>query len=177
MARNPSNEVGTLNESTNFKRVPMTAPTRKLEVPEIPGYKQYWFRGEPGRLQRALKAGYEFVKPEEVETFNHDLAGDLNLPGHTDMGDRVSVAAQDGAGEDGQYLRLYLMKIKLEWWSEDQALYEKEKIDPMVAALHAGAIGAGADGETPGDVKNRVKGKTALPEMFKKKTTDKIIRS
>ena len=177
MAKNPANEIGTREDNLSFKRVPMTAPTRKLEVPDIPGYKMYWFRGEPGRLQRALKAGYEFVSPDEVEINNFDLSGNLNLPGHTDMGERVSVAAQDGAGDDGQFLRLYLMKIKLEWWTADQELYEKEKIDPMVGALNGGLIGAGEAGETPGDVRNRFKKPNALPDMFKKKSGDKIIRT
>ena len=170
MAKNsPANEVGTLEGSFAFKRIPMTTPTRKLEVPEIHGYKMYWFRGEPGRLQRALRAGYEFVNPDEINIFNHDLAGDLDLPGQTDMGDRVSVAAQDGAGDDGQFLRLYLMKIKLEWWDADRAQYETEKIDPLVAALQGGTIGAGEGGETPGDVKNRYRKPTSIPDMFKKK--------
>ena len=168
---NPSNETGTLSDSPTFDRVPMTAPTRKLEVPPIHGYKMYWFRGEPGRLQRAMRAGYEFVKPEEVEINNFDLAGDLDLPGHTDMGDRVSVAAQDGVGENGQYLRLYLMKIKEEFWTSDQELYEREKIDPVVQALHGGMIGAGESaGEGPGDVKNRYTKKSTVPDMFKKKS-------
>ena len=168
---NPSNEVGTQLDSTNFKRVPMSSPVRKLEVPDIPGYKMYWFRSEPGRLARALKAGYEFVKPEEVDINNHDLAGNLNDPGVSDLGDRVSVAAQDGVGDNGQYLRLYLMKIKLDWWKQDQELYERERIDPVVHALGGGMIGAGESNESPGDVKNRYqKDKPALPEMFKKKS-------
>lgn len=166
---NPANETGTKADLITFKRVPMTAPTRKLEVPDIPGYKMYWFRSEPGRLQRALRAGYEFVKPEEVDINNFDLAGNLDVPGHSDMGERVSVAAQDGVGENGQFLRLYLMKIKLEWWTEDQEKYEVEKIDPIVESLGAGNIGAGEGGETPGDVRNRYKKAAQLPAMFKKK--------
>jgi hypothetical protein len=149
----------------------MTTPIRKLEVPELPGFKMYWFRSEPGRLQRALRAGYEFVKPDEVGINNFDLAGDLALPGMSDMGDRVSVAAQDGIGENGQFLRLYLMKIKLEWWTADQAKYEAEKIDPIVRSLNQGLIGAGEAGETPGDVSNRYTKAGKLPEMFKKKSS------
>ena len=165
---NTANRTGTLTDGST--RVPMTVPQRKLETPEIPGYKQYWFRSEPGRLQRALKAGYEFVKPEEIELNNFDLAGDLALPGMADMGDRVSVAAQDGVGENGQFLRLYLMKIKLEWWEADQAKYEAERIDPIVRSLNGGTLGAGESGETPGDVANRYVKPVKLPDMFKKKS-------
>ena len=167
---NPSNERGTLAGSKDFKRIPMTSPTRKLEVPEIPGYRMYWFRGEPGRLQRAQRAGYEFVKPEEIEIYNQDLAGDLNSPGHTDLGDRVSVAAQDGAAENGQYLRLYLMKIKQEWYNADQEQYEREKIDPIVNSIGIGSIGAGEGGEQPGDVPLRYRKPNTVPDMFKKKS-------
>jgi hypothetical protein len=175
---NVSNEQGTLEESPSFKRIPMTSPTRKLEVPEMPGFKMYWFRGEPGRLQRALRAGYEFVKPEEVDVFSHDLAGNLDLPGHADMGDRVSVAAQDGADDNGQFLRLYLMKIKLEWWTKDQEQYEAEKIDPIVKSLNAGNIGVGeAPGEMPGDADQRYQKKHSIPEMFKRKPDSKIVRT
>ena len=167
---NPANETGTQADSPAFQRVPMTSPTRKLEVPDLPGFKMYWFRSEPGRIQRALKAGYEFVKPEEVDINNFDLAGNLNNPGSTDMGDRVSVAAQDGVGENGQFMRLILMKIKIEWWTEDQEKYEAEKVDPVVASLGAGSIGAGEGGETPGDIRNRYRKGAQLPDMFKKKS-------
>ena len=167
--QNPANEVGVL-ETSGDGRIPMSTPVRKLEVQDIPGYKLYWFRSEPGRLQRALKAGYEFVKPDEIELNSFDLAGDLALPGMADMGDRVSVAAQDGVGENGQFLRLYLMKIKLEWWNADQAKYETERIDPIVNSLNGGMLGAGESGETPGDVNNRYTKTRKLPEMFKKKS-------
>lgn len=173
-----ANEQGTLEDSPSFKRVPMTSPTRKLEVPEIPGYKMYWFRGDPGRLQRALRAGYEFVKSDEVDLFSHDLAGNLDLPGQTDMGDRVSVAAQDGADDNGQFLRLYLMKIKLGWWTQDQEHYEAEKIDPIVKSMNSGRIGEGeAPGELPGDSAQRYQKKHSIPEMFKRKPDSKIFRT
>lgn len=158
-------------------RVPMTAPQRKLELPDLPGYKVYWFRGDPGRLQRALRAGYEFITPEEVDQNNFDLAGDASSPGQTDMGNRVSVAAQDGADERGQFLRLYAMKIKLEYWNADQEQYEKDRIDPFVRSLTAGRVAAGEGGELPGDTNQRYRRATPLPKMFIKKPASDIKRT
>lgn len=164
---NPANEPGKRERI----RAAFALPDLKLSVPPIPGYKLYWFRGEPGRLARAERAGYEYVYSNEVDVNNFDLAGDAFKDGNTDMGERVSLPAQDGVGEDGQYLRLYLMKIKEEYWLEDQAEYEKKRIDPIVAALKAGTTGAGEQGETTGDVAQRYIPRRAapLPEMFTRK--------
>ena len=158
---NPANEAGTIAERT---RVPMNLPEQKLFVPPIEGYRLYWFRGEPGRLQRAKKAGYDFVRPEEVDLNNFDLGGDLTQSGNSDASERVSMPAQDGAGEDGQYLRLFLMKIKEEWFIEDQIQYEQKKIQPIVDSFMAGTIGAGK-----GDASNRYVKDWKPPSMFTNK--------
>lgn len=174
-SENPAEQVGT--SVTEKTRVPMTAPQRKLELPEIPGYRIYWFRGEPGRIQRALRAGYEFIKPEEVDVNNFDLGGDASLSGQGDLGDKVSVAAQDGVGDNGQFLRLYAMKIKIEYYNADQEKYEKDRIDPFVNALVGGRVSTGDGGEQPGDVQHRYRKPTTLPKMFTKKPADKITRT
>ena len=173
MANKTFDIAGTVKENSaasDRERIPMTLPTQKLQVPEIPGYFLYWFRGEPGRLSRAMRAGYEFVGYDEVELNNFDLAGDLTGPGQTDMGNRVSVPAQDGASEDGQYLRLYLMKLKQELRDSDVMQYEEKMIDPFVGALKAGMVGAGESGERPGDVALRYRKASKLPDMFTKKS-------
>lgn len=154
------------------RRAPMFQPEAKLHVPEgaIPGYKLYWFRGMPGRLAYARRVGFEYVKPEEIQ--DHLLGfGFADGPegGNTDMGDRVSVAAQEGVGPDGQFLRLYLMKIKQEWWDEDMVRYTETKIDPIVESLKAGMVEAGSRGESPGDIARRYRRPAEVPEIFKKK--------
>jgi hypothetical protein len=165
---NPTVEKETVAQAAR-QRVPFSTPEQKLHVAPIPGYHLHWFRGEPGRLQRALRAGYEFVRPEETELVNFDLASDLSIPGHTDLGDRVSVAAQDGAGEDGQFLRLYLMKLKEEFWQEDQAKFEAERIEPVVRAFTAGMADpkTGAPAELGSTVYRRP---VKIPDMFKRKS-------
>jgi hypothetical protein len=114
---NPANPWEKTEESRT--RIPMSLPQLKLSVPDIPGYHLHWMRGDPARIAQAQKAGYEFVEPDEVNVANTGLADDASATGNTDMGTRVSIVA---GGEDGQGQaeRLYLMKIKEEWWLADQ---------------------------------------------------------
>ena len=149
--------------------VPFSGGTRKMQVDPIPGYHLHIFRGEPGRLQQALQRGYRFVRPDEVNVHYFELAGDQSLPGQTDMGDRVSWPAQDGVSEDGQFLRLYLMKLKEEFWQEDQAKFEAERIEPVVRAFTAGMSDpqTGAPGALTDNVYRRP---VKIPDMFKKKS-------
>lgn len=167
-AINPANEVAT--SATPRPRESFNSRELKLQVDPIEGYHLHWFRGEPGRIQRAQRVGYEFVRPEEINVVNFDLAGDITKDGNSDLGERVSVPAQDSVGEDGQFLRLYLMKLKEEFWKEDQAKYVAEMIDPVVVSLKAGMIGAGDHGESPADLANRTRRPQKLPEMFTKKS-------
>ncbi len=46
----------------------------------------------------------------------HGLANSNSLSGNTDLGSRVSIATTGGEGAE----RIYLMKIRLEWFMEDQ---------------------------------------------------------
>lgn len=134
---NPANEKEP--RVTDATRVPMSLPNLMLQVPEIEGYVMHWFADRPGRIGRALQAGYVFVAPDEVQLNNFDLASDLNETGSTDLGTRVSV--HGGIGELGRPERLYLMKIKREWYDKDMALRE-EATDKVVKALRHGTTGA-----------------------------------
>jgi len=140
-AVSPANRIEEILKGER-KRRSMNTPQQKLQVPEIPGYYLYWFRGEPERIEQALDAGYEFVDRREVHTYNHDLAGDGSVSGHTDMGSRVSVVDGSGVGGDGQALRLYLMKLREEWHKEDLADAEKYTTK-LVHSLKAGTVGIG----------------------------------
>lgn len=106
------------------KRIPMSLPERKLAIPEIPGYVLHWFRGTPGRIEQAQRAGYEFVTKDEVELVQAGVANDALSDGNTDLGSRVSIAAAEG-DENGRAMRLYLMKIRQEFFDEDTAAIEK----------------------------------------------------
>jgi hypothetical protein len=131
---NPSNVRST--RVTDATRVPMSVPQQRLAAPEIPGYHCHWFLTQ--NVQRALRAGYEFVNPEEAEVNNFNLADDPSLSGSADMGTRVSVVAGRGSVENGQPELLYLMKIRQEWWEKDQQAME-DRNNQVAAALRGDA--------------------------------------
>lgn len=147
---------------------PMSAGTKQLEVPEREGFHRRWFRGEPGRIAKAQRAGYTFVNPDDVELNNFDLGGDAKLSGNTDMGTRVSVISGDGLDSTGQPSRMYLMECPDEYYEASRDIIE-ERNENIAEALRGGKIGAGNDDETGIDVDNRyLKGK--VPDLFIPKT-------
>lgn len=99
-------------------RIPMSLPVQRLAVPEIPGYHCHWMRGEPQRINQAMRAGYEFVSPDEVDLNRYGLGNGPEDSGNQDMGNRVSTIS--GTAEGGGAQVLYLMKLKEEYWEADQ---------------------------------------------------------
>lgn len=146
-------------------RIPMSVPQQKLSVPDIPGYHLHWMLGTPERLSQALKAGYQFVEKDEVQVTNRNLADDADSDGGTDLGSRVTVVAGGDTTSNGQHVSLVLMKLRQEWWEEDQKRLEQHS-DRLAAALRAG---------TPlptdtGDASNRyVDGGRTKMNMFQKR--------
>jgi hypothetical protein len=140
---NPANEREV--RVTEATRVPMSVPQQKLAVPDIPGFHLHWFRG--GNIARAQRAGYTFVEEGEVEITNTRLADDAGTNGSSDMGTRYSIEAGGGLDSGGQPERLYLMKLREEWWEQDQAKIA-ESNDKLAAALRGGnAPGAMTDAD------------------------------
>lgn len=150
------------------KRIPMSTPVQRLEAPDIPGYHLHWFRGDIARIQRAIEGGYEYVDPREVRVNSVGLGNDSIASGNTDMGSRVSVVAGTEVGTDGQPVRLVLMKIKQEWYEEDQKIVEARN-EQVAASLRGGMIGSEKD--APGDTMHRYvdKARTVIPDLFKPK--------
>jgi hypothetical protein len=156
------------------KRIPLSVPTRKLEVPEIPGYYLRWLRGTPQRLAQAERAGFEFVHPDEVQLNNVVIGGDASKDGNSDLGARVSLVEGSEIGEDNQAVRIYLMKQKMEHHLEDQEISQKRNesvADALTASFRQGTVGGQAPGEQAADVAARYvdKTRTRLPEFFRKK--------
>lgn len=95
------------------ERVPFGVPAQRFNVPENDGFHYHVFndnwKKEPGRIQRALKAGYEVVDDEQ-------------------SGSTV------GTNEDGSEFKGILMRIPKELYDEDQAVKNKEldKIDEQI---------------------------------------------
>lgn len=91
--------------------------TKKLTVvTEIPGYQLRWFNDQDGRIEAAVgRAWWEFVTQDEI------ALGDGNkvLERNSDLGTRVRAIV--GTLDNGMPLYAYLLKIKKEYFDEDQA--------------------------------------------------------
>ena len=96
------------------KRGVFNGTQSKLQVgQQIEGYHLHIFNDTPGRIQAAIENGYEFVSPEEVGYASTNVTNR-----NVDLGGRVSVV---GSKNDmGQPVQQVLLKIKQEWWDEDQ---------------------------------------------------------
>jgi hypothetical protein len=158
--------IETNKTAAERRRIPMSVPVRKLEAPEIPGYHLHWFRGTPDRLQQALNGGYEFVDNKEIVVNSVGLGSDTTVSGNTDMGSQVSVLAGGELDSQHQPIRLVLMKIKQEWYEEDQKLVEDQSVR-VAQALSGGLLGAESDRES--NKRYVDKDKTSIPDLFKPK--------
>lgn len=110
----------------NFVRKPFGSHVQKLKYPERPGFHRHWFNDTPGRIPRALEAGYKHVQ---------DLDG-KNVA-------RIVGVAQTGGGQNA-----FLMEIPLQWWNEDQAVKNKarDEIDAKIRRGIAKDHAPGSDG-------------------------------
>lgn len=108
---------------------------------QIPGYHMHIFNDEPGRIQTAIDGGWEFVTPDEVGGVKDSVTS-----GNTDLGDKVRFLV--GTSEKGDGLYAYLMKIKQEWWEEDQAEIQKrnDRVDDAIRGGVNVASGTSAEG-------------------------------
>jgi len=104
-------------------RKPFGSMTFKLDYPQREGFHRHWFNDIPGRVSRALEAGYEHVKGN----------------------DGKSVSRTVGTAEGGGALMAYLMEIPEAWYQEDMAK-EQQIIDDKEAAMKRG-VSPGSEGE------------------------------
>lgn len=113
------------------KRVPLGTPELKMEVSsKDPNYVYRWVNDEGNRIARAMQGGYEMVEDSGVE-----VGSGVNR--NTDMGGKVSQYV--GTQKDGAPLRAHLMRIKKEWYEEDQDAKAK-KIDEKERHIKGGGI-------------------------------------
>lgn len=170
---NPAN-LTIATRSERAARVPMSAPLRKLEVPEIPGFRTFWILGKPERVAQAEAAWYEFVDPSEIEVNDTRVGGSIDS-GSSDMsGSRVSVIAGDELDARGQPIRLYLMKVRIEHYEQDMLSVHAtnaQVAEELTAKFSQGQIGGLAAGEQVVDAQNRYvdKSRSAIPDLFKPK--------
>lgn len=143
MANNPTVEKARRAKDADF--IPMGMTELQLSVPEIEGFKIYWFADRPGRISRAQRQGWEFVMDDEVEVMNFKtIAGSVLDNGNQDLGSRVSVYG--GSDDQGRSVGLYLMKLPEQRWKELEAFRESQS-DRTIDAILGGRV-ASPGGET-----------------------------
>lgn len=133
-------------EAAPRKRIPFGVARTKLDVPYKPeGFHLHWVNDAAGRVYAAQQGGYEFVSPQEV-----------GLETTTEGEDKVKILV--GKTDNNQPLFAYLMKIKQDWYDEDQtAINEKQDMfDEAIKRGTAGKNELGVAGYTPRGVNNSV---------------------
>jgi hypothetical protein len=125
----PLNTPSLAVQERERKRIPMSVPSRKLEVPPIPGFHLYWFL--ESNVPRAVQGGYDFVDAKEVTLNQQNVATDRSISGNADLGSHVKVVA--GVSESGGTEHLVLMKIRQEWYDEDKQAIEEKNAQVMRA--------------------------------------------
>ena len=115
-------EAVQIERKTRPTRIPVSGPRDILTVTnKDPNYHYRWVKDLPGRIQRFLDGGYEFV--------NHDAqVGQRTVDASSRLGSAVT--RLDGMNT------LVLMRIPLEWYNEDQESKQRE-LDSLEDAMKA----------------------------------------
>ena len=121
------------------ERVPVSGQRTKLQLSERDqahfekeGYKVRWFNDQHGRLEAAEAGYWEYVHRDEVSSIGQGAVHRDN----SDLGSRVSVVVSKGE----PIIRSYLMKIKVEYWKEDQKTKHDQtmEVDLAMQAIQDG---------------------------------------
>lgn len=108
-----------LETRENTTRVPVGDWKSKLDVAgKDPNFVYRWVDDNKGNMWEFENGGYEVVKSEEVNA-SPNLVHDFPDKGG-------SVICRPNGGSDGGHL--YLMKIKKEWYDEDQQAKEDRRL-------------------------------------------------
>jgi hypothetical protein len=119
--------------ATRKRRNVFNGTEAKINVREqIPGYHLHVFTDANSRIQEALDSGYEFVRPNEVGGVSENV-----VSRNGDLGERIRFLVNPHSEGTEQYG--YLMKIRQEWFEEDQAEIQA-KNNRIDAAVRKGKI-------------------------------------
>jgi hypothetical protein len=135
---NPANK--TTEAEGARRRIPMSVPMRRLQVPAIPGFHSHWFNED--QIPRAIQGGYEFVEYNEVPVNQRTIGSSSDISGNQDLGSRVRIVS--GLGSDNKPMPLILMKIKMEWYLEDRALIARRNAK-QIQGIFRGEVIPGAE--------------------------------
>jgi hypothetical protein len=133
-AQKPPEPTPSADGAVRRKRGVFNGTKGKLSVDtNISGHHLHIMNDDKTRIQDALDNGYVFVKPEEVEGLSDNVVAK-----NGDLGDsRIRFLV--GSRDKGEPMYGYLMKIRQEWYEEDQAELQA-KNDKVDAAIRTGKI-------------------------------------
>lgn len=139
-AQKPLAPTPSADGAVRRKRGVFNGTKGKLSVDtNLPGYHLHIMNDDKTRIQDALDNGYVFVKPEEVEGLSDNVVAK-----NGDLGDsRIRFLV--GSRDKGEPMYGYLMKIRQEWYEEDQAELQA-KNNRIDAAIRNGKV----TGDNPG---------------------------
>lgn len=119
--------------ATRKRRNVFNGTEAKLSVREqIPGYHLRIFTDAGSRIQEATDSGYEFVTPTEVGGVSENV-----VSRNGDLGERIRYLVNPRAVGTEQFG--YLMKIRNEWFEEDQSELQA-KNNRIDAAIRKGKV-------------------------------------
>lgn len=107
--------------SGRAKRKPLGVSEQRLQANVPSGMTGRWINDVPGRIQRAMEAGYEFISSDGEVVQNRD-------------GGRSEIV---GSGRDGGAMKAFLMAIPTVLYEQDQAA-KQSKIDEVDDAIRRG---------------------------------------
>lgn len=124
-----------MDQSITRTRTPFGAGKLRLGVTKIPGYHMHWIADYAGRLEEAEGNGYEYVTNDEVKLSR----------GSDSASQRVSRV--NGVHDNGRVLTLWLMKIREDWYEENQQYY-LERVRKVERQIKSGYIDGKRSPET-----------------------------
>jgi hypothetical protein len=107
------------------ERVPMDDGELQMYRQAPPGYRYYWFNDSPGRISRALKAGYAHVTDPET-------------------GEHVNLMVNKRVGGGG--MRGYLMMLPFKWYAQDQDR-SQARLEERLSQIRAGRPAIGGENQ------------------------------
>lgn len=120
-------------EAKEREYVSLDTPWARLDHPDIPGHHCHWFNDVPGRIDRAKRAGYQIVTPQEVPFFG-DRSNDPSQREGIDDQVRTVVDKYD----NGEPIWGVLMKIPLKIYNSQQHSRELRELEKLSAAARKG---------------------------------------
>ena len=120
--------------ATRKRRNVFNGTEAKLGVrSQIPGYHLHIFTDAGSRVQEAIDSGYEFVTPTEIGGVSENV-----VSRNGDLGERIRYLVNPRAEGTEQFG--YLMKVRQEWFEEDQAELQA-KNNRIDSAIRKGKMG------------------------------------